>query len=261
MESELATQLFIRSVTGLELTVEGQRAVDCANGMFVAVESLVESTSGADARPSGVVRISCADTFSAVLVPALAELRKQYAQLRVELVTDNHTIDVRKREADIAVRMYRDERSGLVIRKLGEVGWSLYAAQDYLDHHGAVAYGALAGHDIVGYDDSMAKAPGAAWLASNTAPANVVFRGGSPRAAIEAVKSGLGISALPCWLTDGEKLVRLTPEVIAQSQTFAVYAPELRSVRRVQVVVECLVQWFRLRRDWLGGTAGSPAQT
>ncbi len=260
LESALETRLFLRTPDGLELTAEGRRAAACAATMFDAVDGLTESISGGDARPGGVVRVTCADAFSPVVVRALADLRERHEALRVELVTDNRTIDLRRREADIAVRMYRDERAGLVMRKLGTIGWSLYASPAYLAARGELASPAarsIAGHDIVGYDDSIAKAPGAEWLARAARPADVVFRGGSPRAVLEAVKSGLGVSAIPCWLTRGEPVVRLTPEVVVATEVFAVYAPELRAVHRVQVVVGQLAQWFKLERAWLGGAIES----
>ena len=254
LERELGTQLFVRAPRGLELTDAGRRAAECAERMRDSIESLVRSVSGADARPEGLVRVSCAEAFSPVVVEALAGLHDRYQKLHIEITHGNDAANLRKREADIAVRMYRDDHDGLTMRKLGAVGWSLYAAPRYVAARGRPTHpDALAGHNVVAYADLTEKTPGAIWLASRIQSSRVVARAGSIRAVFESVKHGLGISALPCWLADGSGLDRLTRDVIAHTDVFVVYPPELKAVVRIRIVLDRLVDAFRRRREWLSG--------
>jgi DNA-binding transcriptional LysR family regulator len=254
LERELEAQLFVRTARGLVLTDAGKRAAECAERMRDSVDLLVGTVSGADARPEGVVRVSCAEAFSAVVVGALTGLHDRHRNLHVEITHGNDAADLRRRDADIAVRMFRDDHDGLTMRKLGTVGWSLYAAPSYVAVRGRPADLAdLAGHDIVAYTDLAERTPGALWLASRVRSSRVVARAGSVRSVFESVQHGLGISALPCWMADGSGLERLTRDVVADTDVFAVYAPELKAVARVRTVVDHLIEAFRQRRAWLSG--------
>ncbi len=254
LERALGAQLLTRTTRGMELTDDGTRAAECARVMFGAVDALERAVSGADARRQGSVRISCAEAFSPVILAALAGLRAQHPNVSVEMVHGNEAADLRKRDADVAIRMFRDVRDGLVMRKLGSVGWSVFAAPDYLATRGYPSQlEDLSTHDIVGYAEASARSPGARWLAERVQASSVVFRAASTRSVLESVRHAVGISVLPCWLATDTELVRLTGDVVAQTDVFAVYPPEFKTVARIQLVVEHLAAWFKAHDAWLAG--------
>ncbi len=254
LERALGAQLLVRTTRGMELTDDGTRAAECARIMFGAVDALERAVSGADARREGSVRISCAEAFSPVIVTPLASLRAQHPNLSIEMVHGNEAVDLRKRDADVAIRMFRDVRDGLVMRKLGSVGWSVFAAPDYLAKRGYPSQlQDLSEHDIVGYAASSARSPGARWLAERVEASSVVFRAESTRSVLESVRHAVGLSVLPCWLATDTDLVRLTDAVVAQTDVFAVYPPEFKTVARIQLVVEHLAVWFKAHDAWLAG--------
>ena len=84
----------------------------------------------------------------------------------------------------------------------------------------------LGDHAVVGFREPVTRAPGACWLAANTRPENVVLACDSVAAVANAVRAGLGLSALPCFvLPDYPTLVRLTPAVVACGDVFVVIPP------------------------------------
>jgi hypothetical protein len=86
-----------------------------------------------------------------------------------------------------SVRVRAVTEPDLVVRKVAQAGWSLYASPGYLARKGAPESAeALSGHDVVGYDDSLAAVPGALWLSEHAAGTKTVLRGNSIVAALNA---------------------------------------------------------------------------
>ena len=84
LETALKSTLFVRSAGGLHLTSSGARLVEVgadAEGAMAAAEAVGEMNT-----VGGVVRISASEGFgSAILAPALPDLRRQRPGLRIEL--------------------------------------------------------------------------------------------------------------------------------------------------------------------------------
>lgn len=112
----------------------------------------------------------------------------------------------------------------------------------------------LRGHEIVGFADASARSPGALWLATRADATNVVIRGNSLNAVLNAARAGLGVAVLPCFLVPSNAdLLRLTPGTIAMSEAFLAIPPDLKDVARVKVVLEGLVELFARERMLLAG--------
>ena len=84
----------------------------------------------------------------------------------------------------------------------------------------------------------------------------ILLSGDSVTSVLSAVRAGLGISALPCFLIpEHPGLVRLTPAVVAKSEAFVVIPPDHRDTLRVRLVLDALVALFARERALLEGTA------
>ncbi len=255
LEKSLGTLLLARTPDGLEFTETGLDVVRAAVQIEGVANTIVANRGGEDGRIDGIVRVTCTDSIAPFVIRGLQPLRERHAALQVDVIASSDALDLRRREADIAVRLYRDNRDGLITRKLGEIAWSLYASTNYLARRPVnLASSGLAGHDVLHFSGTLARAPGALWLDAHGAGANVVFRGNGPRTVLEAARAGLGVACLPCFLCGPDRgLVRVTPEALATSEAFAMFVPELRTVARVRVVVDRLVAWFAAERELLRG--------
>jgi DNA-binding transcriptional LysR family regulator len=97
----------------------------------------------------------------------------------------------------------------------------------------------LAQHDVVGFDETMARSPGAIWLEEHRAGARIVVRCNSLTAALNASVAGMGVAVLPCFLADAEpSLRRLTDEVLATRPMWVVFHPDVAQIRRVRTVID-----------------------
>jgi DNA-binding transcriptional LysR family regulator len=242
IEAELGVRLVTRTPEGVAFTPEGALVVDAAAKMEEVLSGLKRRLEGVG---SGLVRLTSTESLTQYLFSHLPELQQEHPGLRVEFIADNATLDLRRGEADLAVRLYRPKDDDLVVRKVGTIGWSLYGSDAYLARKGRVDLHDLGRHEVVCFDEALKSVPGAVWLAQHAPGATVAVRGNSPHALSVAVGAGLGISVLPCFIAAGNPLLRrLTPEVLATTEAWIAVHADLKSVPRVRAVLDFVTRVF-----------------
>jgi DNA-binding transcriptional LysR family regulator len=263
LEAELGVQLVTRTPEGVTLNAAGTLAADLAETMDHGIEDLVRRVGGEDLRPEGVVRVATTDATAGFLMSGLVPLRDAYPKIRIELLVGNGSHDLLRREADIAVRMFRETSPTLVARKLGDLGWSLFASPDYVARANLSlplmpCAAALDGHAIIGFNEELARSPGGAWLAANSQPDQVVLRAGTVASVVNAVKNGLGIAVAPCFAVHAmPSVVRLTPDIVASGEAFLVTPPHHGDTARVRIVKDAIIALFTAEHAVLAGTTPS----
>jgi DNA-binding transcriptional LysR family regulator len=84
------------------------------------------------------------------------------------------------------------------------------------------------------------------------------IRCGSPRAALEAALADVGVCIVPCYLVAAHpSLVRLTDQILATTEIYAVLLPERRAEARLRVVIDTLIEMFERDRALLGGAVSN----
>jgi DNA-binding transcriptional LysR family regulator len=252
LEEALGARLVERTPEGLVLTEAGLRAVAVAEKADDLVTGLGREVSGADARTSGVVRLTTGDGLLVhVLAPALPALRARHPGLRLELLASTRPLDLARREADLAVRFFRPREPGLVAKRLAPLSYGLYAAPAYLARAGEPRRAAdLGAHDLVGFDASLAATPEMRWFARHAPEDRFVVRASTTPVVLAACRAGLGVAAVAEIIARGEPgIVRILPRAaLPEREAWAVLHPDLRGSARVGAVLE-----------WLGETlAGAP---
>lgn len=200
LEAGLGLALFTRSPGGLLPTDAARSLLLHAETMEAAFAALKRAATlgGNVENPRGTVRISASEVMGTFVLPQiLAELRGHYPDITLELVLNNRTDDLLRRDADIAVRMTRPRQDGLVARKLGHVALGLYAHRRYVAKHGLPAgLDDLAGFHLIGFDrdDHSARSVAAGKLPISRDIFS--FRADSDVAQVMAVRAGLGIGMM-----------------------------------------------------------------
>jgi len=246
LESALGTKLFTRTPDGLVITRAGQDIRPLAEDMAVRAEAIGRRISGEDARIAGTVRVTASEALSSYLATKLVFLGERHPELMVEILSGNRAYDLLRGEADLAIRVMELTEPDLVARKIAQAGWSLYASPSYVERRGQPeSPEALAGHDVVGYDESLVGIPGALWLAKHGTGAKTALRSNSIVNAFNAATFGVGIASLPCFMCAREpRLVRLTALVVGSRDVFLVVHPDLAKVARVRAVMDFAVETF-----------------
>jgi DNA-binding transcriptional LysR family regulator len=244
-EEALATRLFDRTSEGFVLTPVGEGLLETAQAVEQGMIDLERRVNGQDARLSGLVRLATSETLSATfLARLLASLHEEQPDITLELVTGPTSLNLLKREADVALRAgARPTQLSLIARRLGAVPWALYASEAYRARHRTGPQGPLDGHDVIGYIDEMAQIPPARWLVEHEAGARTVLHTNSILTAHHACLGGWGVTCLPAFIGDGSPtLARLIEEPIWSAEIWLVVHPDLARNARVRAVMDHVIR-------------------
>ena len=255
LERSLGAPLVLRGPDGLTLTALGEDVAPLAEEVERAVLAVREVVVSRRER----VRLAVPSGFTGFFAERIAQLREERPRLSVEILSGARSVDLKRGEADLAIRIGPVTDEDLVMRKLCEVGWSLYASTTYLARRRAPADPTdLVGHEVIVYDGKLAGLPAAKWIAEHASRATVALRIRETTEMLTAAVAGVGLAVLPCYLADAEPmLVRLTPAVLATRNASLVYRREARLSEPVRAVIRFVVEVMREHVDQL---RGAPAQ-
>jgi DNA-binding transcriptional LysR family regulator len=163
---------------------------------------------------SGTVRVTAGEIFAVTwLTPALLDFRERYPGIVIELDSCDEFRDLAGGEADVALRStWSVAEPGLVGRRLCDEDWTFYGGPAYAERRGLPdGIAALKGHAILGGGGTAWPAY-ENWLRRYGLLDCVVLHHRSIAGLIAAVRQGLGLSALPCWIAEFEPgLIRCFP--------------------------------------------------
>ncbi len=260
LEKRLGVTLLQRTPDGFDVTSAGEAILRRCMAMESAALDLERAAAGRDALAVGSIRLTTTEALAhQVVAPAIADLRKQHPDLRVDLAVGVRSLDIARREADLAVRVGRPSGSGLVCRKLGEVGYSLYASRSYLaKHRTPQRRQGLAGHDLIAFTGAPA-ASSPFFMNESLDEARIALRCDNPLIQLQAAANGVGVAELACFLGDDcADLVRIWPgEPPALRPVWLVLHQDLRRSARIRVVSSLIGDAFRRQRKVL--QHGKPA--
>jgi DNA-binding transcriptional LysR family regulator len=245
-------------------TPAGQAILGQCAAMEGAAMDLERIVAGRDSLTAGTVRLTTTEALAhRVVAPAIATLRKSHPALQVDLMVGVRTLDIARRDADLAVRFARPTAPELVCRKLGEVGYSLYASRRYLARCGAPKRGAgLAGYDLITFSGAPA-ATSPFFMGEALEGARVALRCDNPLVQLQAAAQDIGIAELACFLGDERAdLARIWPdEPPALRTAWLVVHQDLRRSARIRVVTSAIVAAFhRQSGAFRGGVTGRKAR-
>lgn len=251
LERALGAPLVLRRPDGLSLTALGESVLPLVEGVERAVLALREHVTSRRAR----VRLAVPSGFTQYFTEGIAELCKEHPGLALEIVSGARPVDLKKGEADLAIRSGPIADASLIVRKLFDSGWSLYAAESYLARRPAPRDpDDLTGHDVIGFDASLAATPAAKWMEEHALKATIVLRSREMTDMLTAAKSGVGLAVLPCSLGDEEPaLRRLTSEVVATRSISLVYPREARLRPELRIVVRFVLDVMSKHADRFAG--------
>ena len=137
LESLLGCRLFQRTTRNLSATEEGRRLYALVHQPAQQIEDAFEALSSAEARISGVVKVSLPIAFTRVaLLPVLRKFREQSPLVTLDLRFENRHVDLISEGYDCAIGNLPDVDSNIVSRNLSPSLQVVCAAPSYLERHG-----------------------------------------------------------------------------------------------------------------------------
>ena len=244
LEDRLGVTLFERLGRSLALTPSGLELLDHVRAMGDAASRLSLTASGQSQRIEGRVCITATDVMSMYLLPdALKRLREVAPGIEVEVVASNDVRDLRRREADIAIRHARPEQPDLIAKLLRETSIHLYASSDYLDQHGRpTSPSDLSEAVFIGFDQSDRLLTRLNEIGLTLTKNNFKLISESGAVAWELVKQGLGIGLMVKEVGDRTAGVEcILPDLDPITvPIWLVTHRELHTSRRIRLVFDLL---------------------
>jgi len=254
LEQRLGVTLLNRTPDGFATTSAGEAILRQCTAMETAALDLERIAAGRDMLTTGLVRVTTTEAIAYQLVaPVIAALRRAHPELQVDLIVGVRSLDIARSDADLAVRLARPSASDLVCRRLGNVGFSLYASKRYLAKSGTPKRGqGLGGFDLISFTGAPA-AMSPFFMGESLDGARVALRCDNPLIQLKAAADGAGIAELACFLGDSSpELVRVWPnEAPARRTAWLILHQHLRRSARVRTVSAAITEAFSRQRKTL----------
>jgi DNA-binding transcriptional LysR family regulator len=247
LEQELHVTLFERVGRGLKLTAGGLELLEHVRPMGDAAGRVSLAASGQSQSIEGTITITASEVISAFLLPpVLAELRREHPGIDIKLVATNAVRDLRRREADIAIRSGKPTDPSLIATRLRDTPGGLYATPGYLKSIGSPSSMAeLSRAAFIGFVEGDQLMSGLNALGFDLTPKNFPIHTENHMVLWELVKNGLGIGAIIEAVGEPEPLVaRVLPSFTIPVPAWLVTHRELHTSRRVRVVFDLLLEHF-----------------
>ncbi len=154
LEEALAVTLFERGHRTMQLTDTGLALLEHVRVMGEAATRVSLAATGRSELIDGHVRLTTTEGFAMVHLPPIVErLRELAPGIELEIIPANESLDLLRREADIAIRHTRPEHSDLIAKQVGAMTGHFYASTEYLDRMGRPRTpAALADYDFIGFE-------------------------------------------------------------------------------------------------------------
>jgi DNA-binding transcriptional LysR family regulator len=249
LEEALNVPLFHRHARGLILTEQGETLNRTVREVFAKLAMTEALLTESRERPAGRLKVTTTTGFGATwLAPRLRRFLNIHPEVTVTLLLDDADLDLAMREADVAIRMHPPRQPDLIQRHIATFGWKVCGSADYLKTSGIPQrVEDLDQHRLIIYGDYRPPIESVNWLAEAGrrpgAPRRASIEVNSLPGMLQAVRSGLGLAALPDYM--GNELLDLI-EVLAdlkapRIEAYFVYPEEMRHSKRVGVFRDFLV--------------------
>jgi DNA-binding transcriptional LysR family regulator len=248
LEEELGVTLFQRVGKGIEITAGGLELIEYVREMSEAANKFSIAATGQSSTIEGTVVITASEAFSVFLLPPiLKELRESEPGIKIEIVATNHSTDLRRREADIAIRNFRPKHPDLIAVKTLDTKAYLYGEKKYLKNKGPFKRKKdLNKADFIGFSDNTKYLEGLNEMGLSLSNDNFPYLSENHIAHWSLVRNGAGIGVMTEKIGEEDPLVEKVMKSIPPFpvETWIVSHRELKTSRRIRYVFDFLVKAF-----------------
>lgn len=248
LESSTGLNLFTRTTRGVKLTEDGATLVDAASHMGEHADRFLRQAAGLTEEIDGDVRLSVNEIVGYYMLPAaIAAFHEQHPGIQVEIVISNFASNLRRRDADVALRMFRPRQGDLVARRLPNLELGFYAHRDYIDKHGAPTdFPEMIQHTILGFDEDTSFIEGAAHMGYQFRRDHFAVRTDHLLTHINMIRAGVGIGVTHTGLVPHfPGLVRILEDIpLPPLEFWCVCHQDVQFNPRIRALMQFLIDWF-----------------
>ncbi|MFT6304659.1 MAG: molybdate transport repressor ModE-like protein [Granulosicoccus sp.] len=234
LEKKLAALLVERKPTGYVLTEAGKELKRSACLIEKELLSFEGIVGGQSEDIAGELRITAiANMASTVLMPYFARFSVAYPKIDLKILVTNDSVRLSERDADVALRQTNTPLDTLIGTRLTTVSSAVYGACDYC----AAVKSGQATEKWIGVDCCEYHRT---WTKQAWPQADHEFYVDETSLTVAALKEGLGVGFLPCFLADTDpELARFhEPQKQHELGLWLLYHRDLRNNKRVALFRE-----------------------
>jgi DNA-binding transcriptional LysR family regulator len=210
LEERLGARMFERLPSGYRLTEAGEEVLELAIQMETSSHQLETRILGRDQSVRGLLRVTLTPILAThLLMPDFADFARLYPDIEMEVLSSGELANLTNREADVAIRVVYDRKTlplNLHGMKGPEVFGGVYIARDRL-----AAWRSGAGEPLRWIVIATHGVPD--WASEGSVrTTGVPFKVTDAGAEIGAVREGLGIATLPCFVGDADPQLERVPD-------------------------------------------------
>ena len=256
LEAQLGARLFDKLPTGYELTKAGEEILEYAEHMAQTPADLRTQVYARDQKLTGKLRIALPNVFATDLfMPDLAEFSRTHPEIELQILASYELVNLTKRQADVALRLVYDRNTlpqHLYGVGLQDVYRGVYIARDAMvtlqQNPSAEVKWILKEEDGVPPDWADKAA-----LAIDAVPYVV----SDMATQLAAVRAGIGVTILPCFVGDGDAALVRVPDVGISyyGKLWLLTHGETRKTKRVRLFCDFLKKRIKRYACLLDGTS------
>lgn len=244
-EAAVGSKLFERLAGGYAATETGRMVADHAAAMEVAQDAMLRKLQGQDRSLTGSLVITSPQLLiGPYIAPVLDAFSRAHPEVRPRVRATNDLLDLRRREADVAIRISRTPGDTLKGLRLCEQNTASFASPGLARR---IADDPEAAIDWIVYADHP-QVPAAALERHPKSRVRMVFD--DMVAMVGAAQAGLGVVRMPMFL--GRATPGLVQVPVLPPQPYAdiwvVGHPDVWPAAKPRAFRELLVPYFRARR-------------
>ena len=251
LEEKLATRLIERKKSGYELTEAGEKIQQAANRIESEVLSVDGALTGKDANLAGLLRVTAINNMaSTVLMPMFAHFSKTHPQVKLHIVVTNYDASLSQREADIAIRLTNSPGDTLIGKRIVTVASTIYGSRTYL----AQLKKQNTGPKWIGVECCTFHK---SWTKQACDQQTHNFYSDDTLLTLSAIKLGLGVSYLPCFMGDADPSLEryCDPDPSHELGLWILLHTDLKRTARVLTFREYMISAIQEKRKLFEGNS------
>ncbi|HEY1857611.1 LysR family transcriptional regulator [Acidocella sp.] len=238
LEERLGAHMFEKLPSGYRLTDAGEEVREFADQMEASSHQLETRIFGRDQSVRGLLRVTLAPPLAThLLMPDFADFARLHPEVEIEILSSDERANLTNREADVAIRVVYD-RNTLPPNLHGLKGPELFGGA-YMSRELLAAWRAGTADPIRRIVKKFDGIPD--WArGGEVRTTEIPFRTTDSGAQIIAVRQGLGIATLPCFIGDADPLLVRVPgtSLHMHGTLWLLTQGETRKTKRVRLFTE-----------------------
>lgn len=248
-EEKLGARLIERKKSGYELTQAGENLKDAATRIEREIIAVDGTLHGKDTNLFGPLRVTAINNMAAsILMPMFASFSEKYPQVKLHIMVSNVDASLSQREADVAIRLTNSPTDTLIGKRIVTVASTIYGSRDYLarlrQQGGEPKW---IGVECCGFHK--------AWTKQSCEEPSHNFVSDDTLLTLAAIKEGLGVSILPCFMGDTDPLLEryCDPDPAYHLGLWILIHPDLKRTARVSAFRDHMITTINEKRELFEG--------